>query len=289
MTLFDQLVTQALQNQPQLSTLRNVVEKELLHHDILRILRDHKLTSHLTFMGGTCLRCCYGGVRLSEDLDFTGGQNFSRETLSSMGEFLTANLHDKYGLAVTVTEPKRVEGNVDTWKLKIETRPENTFMPAQRIHIDICALPSYEKRPLMLRNPYGVEMGTSGLILQAQSREEIYADKLIAYALRPNRLKYRDLWDISWLHSQGVIPNLLLIPLKLKDRHIPLEDFVTCFTERMELLKTTPSMASEFLVEMKRFLPGEQIKAILEQEHLWGFILGLMEEWGVQIRHTCDA
>jgi len=288
-TLFDQLVTQALQNQPQLSTLRNVVEKELLHHDILRILRDHKLTSHLTFMGGTCLRCCYGGVRLSEDLDFTGGQNFSRETLSSMGEFLTANLHDKYGLAVTVTEPKRVEGNVDTWKLKIETRPENTFMPAQRIHIDICALPSYEKRPLMLRNPYGVEMGTSGLILQAQSREEIYADKLIAYALRPNRLKYRDLWDISWLHSQGVIPNLLLIPLKLKDRHIPLEDFVTCFTERMELLKTTPSMASEFLVEMKRFLPGEQIKAILEQEHLWGFILGLMEEWGVQIRHTCDA
>lgn len=206
-----------------------------------------------------------------------------------MGELLTSNLRGKYGLEVTVTEPTRDKGNVDTWKLKIETRPENTLMPAQRIHIDICALPSYEKRPLVLLNPYGVEMGTSGLILQAQSREEIYADKLIAYALRPNRLKYRDLWDIFWLHGQGVKPRLLLIPLKLTDRKIPLEDFVTRFAERVELLKTTPSMASEFLSEMKRFLPSKQIKAILEQDHLWEFIVGLMEEWGSQMRQTCDA
>ena len=59
---------------------------------------------------------------------------------------------------------------------------------------------------MMLRNHYGVEMGTSGLILQAQSREEILADKIVALALRPNRIKNRDLWDIVWLKQQGIEP-----------------------------------------------------------------------------------
>ena len=73
---------------------------------------------------------------------------------------------------------------------------------------------------MMLLNPYAVDMGTSGLIIQAQSREEIYADKLIAFAFRPNRIKYRDLWDISWLHSQAIKPRLELIPHKLKDQNL---------------------------------------------------------------------
>jgi predicted nucleotidyltransferase component of viral defense system len=49
---------------------------------------------------------------------------------------------------------------------------------------------------MMLRNLYGVDLGTSGLILQAQSREEILADKVVALAWRENRIKNRDLWDI---------------------------------------------------------------------------------------------
>ena len=95
MTLFDELVNVALKNQSQLSPLRIVVEKELLHHDILRVMRSHHLLKDLTFIGGTCLRCCYGGVRLSEDLDFTGGRDFSRNQLATMGEALTKGLQAK--------------------------------------------------------------------------------------------------------------------------------------------------------------------------------------------------
>jgi hypothetical protein len=36
MNLFEQLVDQAMRSQPPLAPLRMVVEKELLHHDILR-------------------------------------------------------------------------------------------------------------------------------------------------------------------------------------------------------------------------------------------------------------
>jgi len=287
MNLFDALVTEALKNQPHLSPLRIVVEKELLHHDILRVLRDNHLTAGLTFIGGTCLRACYGGVRLSEDLDFTGGSGFSRDSLSTMGLILTESLNAKYGLQVIVSEPikDRDQQNVDTWKIKIETRPGLKHFPSQRINIDICALPSYEKQPMMLLNPYNVDMGTSGLIIQAQSREEIYADKLIAFAFRPNRIKYRDLWDISWLHGQGFKPRLELIPNKLQDRNYTLDYFLNSFEERQKWLIERPEMADEFQQEMRRFLSGEQIKT-LAQPNLWPFIVNLMEDLGNQIRRS---
>src|SRR3990167_149847 len=236
MNLFDRLVSEALKAQPNLSVLRVVIEKELLHHDILRTLSQHDLLQHLTFIGGTCLRTCYGGTRLSEDLDFTGGKNFSRKSLSVMGEVLTDNLNKKYGLKVDVSEPIKDISNVDTWKIKIETRPKQKQMPAQRINIDICRVPSYEKIPMMLLNPYGVDMGTSGLIVQAQSREEIYTDKLLAFALRPNRIKHRDLWDMVWLHQQGVKPRMELIPDKLNDRKILPKEFVELFYNRKKSL-----------------------------------------------------
>jgi len=71
-------------------------------------------------------------------------------------------------LPVSVSDPLREEGNVDTWKLRMLTRPDRKHVPAQSINIDICALPSYDRRPVMLRNHYGVDLGTSGLIIQAQ-------------------------------------------------------------------------------------------------------------------------
>jgi predicted nucleotidyltransferase component of viral defense system len=284
MNLFDQLVTEALKNQPNLSSLKIVVEKELLHHDILRILSQNNLLTDLIFIGGTCLRTCYGGTRLSEDLDFTGGKSFSRDSLSAMGHVLTNSLNEKYGLRVIVSEPVKDIKNVDTWKIKIETRPQQKHLPAQRINIDICAVPSYEKQPMMLLNPYGVDMGTNGLVLQAQSREEIYSDKLLAFALRPNRLKYRDLWDIVWLHQQGLKPNLGLISNKIQDRKLTQEYFLKRFNERYKLLLEDNKLALEFKREMRRFLSLDQMNKIVEQSDMWPFIVYLIGDLGAQMR-----
>ena len=130
MSLFDQLVDEALVNRQELSSLRVIVEKELLHHDILRVLSESGLLSQLTFIGGTCLRACYGSNRLSEDLDFTGGTDFNRDRLVTMGEMLVTNMMTKYGLEIQVSEPTRESGNVDTWKLKVQTRPDRKDLPA---------------------------------------------------------------------------------------------------------------------------------------------------------------
>lgn len=88
---------------------------------------------------------------------------------------------------------------------------------------------------MMLLNPYAVDMGTSGLIIQAQSREEIYADKLIVFTFKPR---------------------LELIPHKLKDRNYPINHFLKTFNERKKFLETRPEMAKEFRQEMQRFLPA---------------------------------
>ena len=98
MSLFDELVDEALNNMQELAPLRVVVEKELLHHDILRVLSGARLLTQLTFIGGTCLRACYVSSRLSEDLDFTGGAHFTRDQLASFSTILIQSLKAKYGL-----------------------------------------------------------------------------------------------------------------------------------------------------------------------------------------------
>ena len=289
MSLFNELVDEALNNMQELAPLRVVVEKELLHHDILRVLSGARLLTQLTFIGGTCLRACYGSSRLSEDLDFTGGAHFTRDQLSAMSNILIESLKAKYGLEINVTDPVREEGNVSTWRLKVQTRPGRKDSPAQRINIDVCAIPSYQPRPMVLLNPYGAEMGTRGLILQAQSREEIFADKLLAFALRPNRLKNRDLWDIAWLHQQQIKPTLGLIKNKLDDHHAEIDAYLKAFSERTASLKKDPEMAKEFRKEMARFLPNQTVKETVNSEKFWEYLSNLLESYQQQLIQALEG
>jgi hypothetical protein len=65
MPIFEEVVRLAGQNSG-LQALRPVVEKELLHHEILRTMAEAGLLHQLTFIGGTCLRA---GGRLASLAD----------------------------------------------------------------------------------------------------------------------------------------------------------------------------------------------------------------------------
>ena len=88
---FAWLVGQALQDS-SLKSIRPVIEKELLHYDILFALNQKGFLQNLVMQGGTCLRLCYGNSRFSEDLDFAGGADFSPRTVGRHGR-----LHRKIG------------------------------------------------------------------------------------------------------------------------------------------------------------------------------------------------
>jgi len=277
MSLFDRLVSQAMQSEAALGTVQAGVEKELLHHDILREMGQAGLLARLTFIGGTCLRACYGSPRLSEDLDFTGGAEFDPGGLADLGPTLEATLLAKYGLPVSVSEPVREQGNVSTWKLRVQTRPAAKHLPAQRIHIDICAVDSYDPRPSLLRNDYGIDMGTGGLVVQVESREEILADKWIALAFRPNRVQYRDLWDILWLERQGgrLEPDLVL--QKVRDRQHSRNAFADKLSRRLESLHDEVHERS-FRQEMNRFLPQSDVRDAVDHPDFWTLLLLSLEE-----------
>jgi predicted nucleotidyltransferase component of viral defense system len=277
MGLFEQLVAAAVENQQELASLQIVVEKELLHHDIIREMSKAGLLKHLTFIGGTCLRACYGSNRLSEDLDFTGGSNFTKDSLVSLASVLSRQLQVKYDLLVEVSEPIKESGNVDTWKLKAIIHPDQPGIPMQRIHIDICAVPSYDRQPVLLRNHYGVDMGTSGLIIQAQSKKEILADKLVAFALRRNRIKNRDLWDIGWLKQQNISLPIDLVWKKVADRRSAAADFVNLLLKRTDLLLNDPRTQQDFVTEIKRFMPPKVVRDTVASDDFWTYLCSLIQ------------
>lgn len=263
MNLFDRLLETVLREHPHFASLQAVVEKELLHHEILFAMGQKGFFRDLTFIGGTCLRLCHGSKRLSEDLDFTGGKHFSKSSMQELGQEISDHIAGKYGLSVIVDEPRRESGNTDTWRIKVITRPQSPHLPVQRIHIDICSIESHTRLPVLLRNQYGVDMGTAGLIVYAQTKEEILADKWIALAGRPNRIKQRDVWDIAWLVQNGVQLDSGLLMDKLVDRQYTLQEFCRVLRERLADMDQ-----QAFLFEMQRFLDPAAVKAtIMRQEY----------------------
>lgn len=269
-TLFDKVVEQAMQNTPDSHALQVVVEKELLHHDILREMSNVGFLKQLTFIGGTCLRAVYGSKRLSEDLDFTGGVNFNSQSMGELTNIIKQSLYRKYELDIDVSEPRNTGGNVDTWKVKVVTRPCEKHMPMQQINIGICAVPSHDIRYDTLKNHYGINMGTNGLLVPVQSLEEIFADKIVAMAFRPNRLKHRDLWDIAYLVDKQIECPSSLVELKIADHKQTKAELVNALSSRLE---TLPALSKSFDKEMRRFVPSEVASLTLDNENYWSYLV----------------
>ena len=302
MSLFDTLVDSAIRNVPEAAALRPVVEKELLHHDIIREMSSNGLLQELVFMGGTCLRTCYGSVRLSGDLDFSAtsrtaspasSSGQSRETrqpgktdtvpelLSELATVVTETLTRKYDIPVTVTPPHRDEADVFTWKVRMTTHPERPDLPSQRIHIDVQTIPSRQSRPATLKNPYRIDMGTFGLILNAEPLEEILVDKIIAFANRPNRVKNRDIWDITWLHQQAVSVDRELLIRKLQDRGIDRDSFGASYRNRADEMVHG---YDAFLNEMRRFIPPQTAETTFAQPRYWEYVSQTIRDMARTIR-----
>ena len=282
MSLFDDLVDSALRQRPDLTSLRSVVEKEILHHEILRITNRAGLLRDLVFIGGTCLRLCHGSARLSEDLDFAtslDGASLSSQ-LVHLGPVVVKELEEKYDLAVRVDEPERPDGDVHTWKVRITTHPGRRDLPQQRIHLDVQLLPAHDSLPQVLRNPYRVDLGTMGLIITAASLSEILVDKVIAVALRPNRVKNRDLWDIGWLDQQGVTLSENLLLAKLSDRSMRREEFRERYLRRCGELQDG---RDDFVFEMRRFLAPEAMEQFVTSPAYWEYLVRKVRSFGAQL------
>lgn len=286
--VFQEMVERAMQINER-SYMRPVIEKELLHYDILFSLDQENILDQLVFQGGTALRLCYNGLRYSEDLDFTGGKKFSNARLGNMKKCLEKYLGDRYGLAVLVKEPKEFSDNeienvhVDKWQLSITTSPERKDIPKQKIKIEVINVPSYSKEPRALQRNYDfLPDGYGDLLVMTESLDEIMADKLISFVNCTKMIRYRDIWDLRWLKQQGAMINKIYIQNKIKDYRI--QHYSEKLKNRLKNLDEIIK-AKTFLTEMTRFIPTDVLDRTIKKEKFLNFLVNETRELLITIQN----
>ncbi len=140
------------------------------------------------------------------------------------------------------------------------------------MHIDVCAVPSFDikKRPLI--NHYKLVVPTEGLLVPVQSPEEILVDKLIALAFRARRIKPRDLWDITWLKQRGIELSNTLLNQKLEARNKPKPEFQHAIQSQIDKLLHEDEVKNDFNAEMRRFIPQSLQQKTLNQADYWHYL-----------------
>lgn len=265
-----QLTDAALSEIPDGENLRPVVEKEVLHYDILRALEQAGLLGHLTFQGGTALRLCYGSARYSEDLDFVGGPEFAANDLATLAEVVEVFIGKRYGLEVRVKDPPSRETTstpdgvtVIRWQVALVTAPARPDIPKQRIRIEVANVPAYsgELRALQ-RNYAALPDGYEDILVPVESMDEIMADKLLSLVASEKKVRYRDLWDLPWLHQQGVSPRVEWLQAKITDYGV--SDYETKLQRRLADLSSL-IQGDAFREQMTRFLPAAVLDRTLER------------------------
>lgn len=277
---FAQLVNKAMQVE-NVSHMRSVIEKELLHYDILFALEKGGLLDKLTFQGGTSLRLCYGGNRFSEDLDFAGGKDFSSAMLADMKHCIEKYIGERYGLEVTVKEPKDLkqdpkysELSIDKWQIAVVTSPERKDLPKQKIKVEVANIPAYTREPQPLQINYDfLPDGYSDTLILTESLDEVMADKIISLPATTRYVRHRDIWDLAWLQQQGATLNMDLVKNKVSD--YKLEHFNKMLDNFLDRLPDIVS-SEAFIAEMKRFLPTDVFDRTLAQDKFQVYLQNML-------------
>lgn len=273
--MLKQQIRQIVQSNPDYAAVTHVIEKEILHHDIMDVLIKQGVMQRLTFIGGTSLRMCYNSSRLSEDLDFNGGHDFNPSEFEGLESEIQTYIQNKYETEVWVNKPSsEQQGDTVSWKISIVKEANRPDLPRQKMHIDVCAIPSFdiEKRPLI--NHYDIVVPTEGILVPVQSLQETLADKLIALAYRARRIKPRDIWDIVWIKQRGIDLSKTLVEKKLTARQKQTEDFRQALSIQLAKLMSEDEVRDDFNMEMSRFIPKQIKERTLDNPEYWAYVQG---------------
>jgi len=276
-TNFNALVERAMA-MPDRAHMRPVIEKELLHYDILFILDQEGVLDSLTFQGGTSLRMCHGSPRFSEDLDFAGGPDFTGRQLQAMKRCLEDYIGRRYGLEVSVKQPAELREEadyaglaVDKWQVSVVTAPRRREVPRQRIKIEIANIPAYtrEPRPLLINYDF-LPDGYGDTLIMTETLAEVMADKFVSLVNTLRYVRHRDIWDLRWLKQRGVAINADLIRRKISDYGIA--DYPAKL-ESMWLRLPEIIHGGPFREEMARFIPMDVQERTLKKGKFFDFLV----------------
>jgi len=289
---FNYLVELAMK-ESDYSHMRPVIEKELLHYDLLFALDKNGLLDKLTFQGGTSLRLCYGSFRFSEDLDFVGGYDFTNSNLIDMKDCIKNYIADRYGLEISVKEPAQMllepqnqDLKVNKWQIAMTTSPTKKDLPKQKVKIEVCNIPAYTKTPLALNVNYDfLPDGYGDVLIMTETLDEIMADKLISLVNTTRYVRHRDIWDLRWLKQKGAVINKEFIFSKIKDYKIT--DYVVKLDNVIKNIDQIIRSES-FYSELSRFIPESVQIRTLKKEKFKDFLVNETSLMLNQLRSLFD-
>jgi len=273
---FDRLTALAMA-EPGRTQMRPVIQKELLHYDILYSLDTEGLLDQLTFQGGTSLRLCYGSPRFSEDLDFVGGSAFTRTQLEPIRDCIEHYIGQRYGLDVTVKESKELKYEreyadlkIDKWQVSVITAPGHSHIPQQRIKVEVANIEAYSRQPRALQLNYDfLPDGYGDTLVLTESLDEVMADKLVSLVNTTGYVRNRDIWDLRWLKQQGATLRTDWVTSKIRDYRI--DDYPGKLAQMLERLPEIIA-GDAFKAEMSRFIPGKVAERTLQKPKFYTFL-----------------
>lgn len=274
-----------------LGTCGPVIEKELLHYEILNAMHSAGYLRNLVFKGGTCLRLCHGASRFSEDLDFSGGGILEdRDFTSGLEDTLRQRIAATYGLEVSVTAKNATSGPAGTssrWVARIVTRPADprNQLGVQRINIEVNGRSpeSHETELLKVNNRYEAIAGYfSEFPIRAASLYDICTDKLVALpmsVLKRDNPRFRDIWDIDWCRQHLDAFRLINQAAQHANSFVEADEYKRALLKTVQMCEAL--ISSEVCqLTLGRFLPkgnAERFKDPLYQSYLGKSLSALFE------------
>jgi len=279
---FETLVERAMRASG-LKAMRPVIEKELLHYDMLFALDQEGLLENLTFQGGTSLRLCHGASRFSEDLDFVGGRQFASAQMADIKRCLEHYVGKRYQLTVNVKQPAELrqephyaDVRVDKWQLSVVTAPARRDIPQQRIKLEIANVPAYTREPRALHLNYDfLPDGYRDTLIMMETLDEVMADKLVSLTNNQRYIRHRDIWDLAWLAQQDAKVEVDLVRRKLEDYRV---DGYLQKARRRQAQLADIVQSRPFLDEMLRFLPQEVLERTLYKAKFSDYLAATVAE-----------
>ena len=252
---------------PDLAPCRATVEKELLHMEILEALREVRAFPRLAFKGGTCLRLCRGGERLSEDLDFSAGRTFDAAMMDDLEGVLRDKVAASYGLAVTVTRRNTDQEDgraLSRWVARVVTRPSpsggTSKIGVQRVKIEVDSADHPPGTSLTRAVfPYGDLVTPSRYVLvNAVPVAATLSDKLIALPwsiVHRRNPRYRDAWDlIEYLPTHAGVASVFENARHGAAEQMRIDEYTALLAEAGDRLPDVIE-GGGFAATMRRFLP----------------------------------
>lgn len=262
---------------PGSESLRPVIEKEILHYDILFALDREGFLNGLTFQGGTSLRLCHGSSRFSEDLDFVGGFDFTAATLSDIRQCVMDQIGSRYGLEVHVKTPKQMREErtywglqTDRWQIAVTTNPGRSDLPKQKIKLEVANVPAHTRSLRGLERNYDfLPSSYQDLLIPTETLDEILADKIVSLSCCKHYIRHRDIWDLQWLKQKNAKLDPDLVQRKVEDyQSADFENSLSEMCNRVVDIATSP----EFHAEMVRFIDPDARTRTLDRPEFAQFL-----------------